>query len=74
MRQIQQIREREREFKGRPAGLGRLGKGAHHGRLTYDLGDQENDGTIHKTGKSGRRQQLGRQYSKFKLSLSSMPN
>ena len=32
MRTMEQVRERE--FKGRLAGLGRLGKGAHQGRLT----------------------------------------
>lgn len=38
------------------------------------LGDQENDGVIYKTGKSGRRSQFGRQYNKFKLGLSSTSN
>lgn len=32
------------------------------------LGDQENNGAIQKTGKSGR-SQFGRQYNKFKLGL-----
>ena len=38
------------------------------------LGDQENDGAIYKTGKSGRRSQFGRQHNKFKLGLSSASN